>query len=132
MRRSRNFCQGGSRSYCQKTALTTLFFLNFFLVLNLFYSGLSMVYFKENYNFPRFQRGSNIFQGGEGVQLFPGGVYILICIETHRTCDFPGGSRSPIPPLDPHLVGTQKNHLNETFILSTQNISSVLNRRTRK
>ena len=26
-------------------------------------------YFKENYNFPRFQRGSNIFQG---VQLFPG------------------------------------------------------------
>ena len=29
-----------------------------------FYSGLSMVYFKENYHFPRFQRGSNIFQGG--------------------------------------------------------------------
>ena len=35
-----------------------------------FYSGLSMVYFKENYNFHRFQRGSNIFQG---VHLFPGG-----------------------------------------------------------
>ena len=28
-----------------------------------FYSGLSMVYFKENYNFPRIQRGSDIFQG---------------------------------------------------------------------
>ena len=25
-----------------------------------------MVYFKENYNFLRFQRGTNIFQGGGG------------------------------------------------------------------
>ena len=25
-----------------------------------------MVYFKENYNFLRFQRGSNIFRGGGG------------------------------------------------------------------
>ena len=32
-----------------------------------------MVYLKKNYNFLRFQRGSNIFQGGGGVQLFPGG-----------------------------------------------------------
>ena len=32
-----------------------------------------MVYFKENYNFLRFQRGSNIFQR-RGVQLVPGGV----------------------------------------------------------
>ena len=34
-----------------------------------FYSGLSMVYFKENYNFTRFRgRGgrSNLFQGGAG------------------------------------------------------------------
>ena len=33
-----------------------------------------MVKFKENYHFSRFQRGSNIFQGGGGggVQLFPG------------------------------------------------------------
>ena len=29
---------------------------------------------------------------------------MLISIETHITCDFPGGgSRPPIPPLDPHL-----------------------------
>ena len=30
---------------------------------------------------------------------------MLICIETHRTYDFlgGGGSRPPIPPLDPHL-----------------------------
>ena len=55
-----------------------MFFLSPQLILQ-FGSGLSMVYFKENYNFPRFQRGSNIcqgvhdFPGGGGVQLFPGG-----------------------------------------------------------
>ena len=86
MRGFRNFGQGGgggcggwggSRPYCQKSALTS-FFLFFFspqLILQI-YSGLSMVYFKENYNFPRFQRGSKIFQGVHhfpvGVQLFPG------------------------------------------------------------
>ena len=57
-------------------------------------------YFKENYKFSRFQRGSNIFQG---VQLFPGGVQIIISIETHITCDFPGGYGPPIPPLDPQM-----------------------------
>ena len=57
-----------------------------------------------------------IFQGfREGqtfarwVQLFPGGgggrgVKMLISIETHITCDFPGGGvRTPILPLDPHM-----------------------------
>ena len=29
-------------------------------------------YYRENYTFPRIQKGSNIFQGG-GVQLFLGG-----------------------------------------------------------
>ena len=37
-----------------------------------------MVNFEENYHFSRFQRGSNIFEGGGGgvgvVQLFPGGL----------------------------------------------------------
>ena len=36
---------------------------NVFLVLSLFYKS-QMVNFKENYHFPRFRRGSNIFQGG--------------------------------------------------------------------
>ena len=27
-------------------------------------------YYRENYTFPRIQKGSNIFQGGGGVQLF--------------------------------------------------------------
>ena len=72
-----------------------------------FYSGLSMVYFKEIYNFSRFrgEGGSNLFQG---VKLFPWGrgwgrgVQMLI-LETHRTCDFPGGCRPSIPPLDPRM-----------------------------
>ena len=53
--------------------------LNFFLQ---FYSGLSIVYLKENYNFPGFQRGPNIFQGWstifQGVQHFPGGLNAVL------------------------------------------------------
>ena len=43
-----------------------------------------------------FQGGSNFFQAGGGVQL-------PISIETHITitCDFPGGSGTP---LDPHIL----------------------------
>ena len=65
-----------------------------------------MVNFKETFHFSRFERGSNIFQS---VQLFPGGgggggSNCLFPIETHITCDFPGGGvRTPCPPLDPHL-----------------------------
>ena len=60
-----------------------------------------------------------IFQGSREVQHFPGGgptfsgggggggggSKCLFPIETHITCDFPGGSGRPIPPpLDPHLL----------------------------
>ena len=38
--------------------------------------------------------------GGGGVQLFPGGVQMLISIEAHiRTCYFPGGVSGPPFPL---------------------------------
>ena len=69
-----------------------------------FYSGFSMVYFKENYNFTRFRGGgggggggvSNLFRegggGGRGLE-----VQMLI-LETHRTFDFPGGGADPISP----------------------------------
>ena len=44
-----------------------------------FYSGGSMVYFKETCCFPRFLMGSNVFQG---VELFSGvGVKMLISVE---------------------------------------------------
>ena len=84
---------------CQKIALTI-----FILVLNLFHS-FTVVYrwFISKKTFrvgPTFSGG-----GGEGVQHFPGGptfsrdggIYMLICIETHKTCDFPVG----LDPLSP-------------------------------
>ena len=48
-----------------------------------------------------------IFQGfrggltfsGRGGPTFSRGVQMLISIETHRTCDFPGGVRTPLSPL---------------------------------
>ena len=84
-RGSRIFCQGATRPDCQQRVV--------FLVLNLFYNFAEVVQwlFQGNYNFPRFQRGSNIFQ-------------MLISIETHLTCDFPEGSGNLSPPLDPHMT----------------------------
>ena len=65
-----------------------------------FYSGLSMIYFKENYNFTRFRGGgSPTYSRGRGRGL---GVQMLI-LETHRTFDFPGGDADPLSPLDPHM-----------------------------
>ena len=75
-------------------------FVSFFspqLIL-LFLKRVSNGYFNENYNFPRFQRGPTF---ARWVQLFPGGggVKMLISIETHITCDFPGGGGpDPYPP----------------------------------
>ena len=111
MRGSRNFRQGRvGPGQSDKKALTTLFF---FLVISLFYKS-QMVNFKENYHFPRFKRGFNIFQGGGVSNFFQGGgptfsrggggSNCLFPIETHITCDFPGGPCPPPPPhLDPHL-----------------------------
>ena len=70
-----------------------------------------MVNFKEIYHFSRFKRGSNIFQGGPTFSRRGGGggggvgSNCSFPIETHITCDFPGGGGpDPLsPPLDPHL-----------------------------
>ena len=63
-----------------------------------------------------FRRKLSFFKVPEGVQYFPGGggptfsrgggSNCLFPIETHITCDFPGGGGSgpPVPPLDPHLL----------------------------
>ena len=61
------FLPGGSRPDCQKTALT--FFVVVFLVLNLFYSGLSMIISKKIIIFQGF-RGGPTFSGG--IRNFPG------------------------------------------------------------
>ena len=47
-----------------------------------------------------FPGGSNLFGGGGG----GGGVQMLISIETHITCDFPGGVWTPYPPLYLHML----------------------------
>ena len=58
----------------------------------------------EIYRFSRFQRGSNIFQGGPTFSGGGGGSDCLFPIETNIACDFPGGPDPlPPPPLDPHL-----------------------------
>ena len=93
-------------SNCQQTALTMLFLFllssTYFIVLQRVSNG----YFKEHYYFLRFQKGSNFFKGDptfSAVEGGGGGVKMLISIETHITCDFPGGSGPPIPPLDSHM-----------------------------
>ena len=69
-----------------------------------FYSGLSMVYFKEIYNLLGFGGGGEGGGGGsdlfQGVKLFPWGRGVqMLILETNRTCDFPGAVRTLYPPL---------------------------------
>ena len=64
----RNFCQGGSRPDCQKTALKTVFFSPQ-LILQ-FYRGFAMVISTKTIIFQGL-RGGQYFPGV--VQLFPGG-----------------------------------------------------------
>ena len=54
-----------------------------------------MVNFKEIYLFQG-SRGGPTFS--RGVQLFLGGSNCLFPIETHITCDFPGGGPDPLSP----------------------------------
>ena len=60
-----------------------------------------MVNFEEN-SFFKVPEGVQHFPGGSN--FFPRGSNCLYPIETHITCDFPGGSGPPDPHLDPHLL----------------------------
>ena len=88
-----------SVSLTKKKALTT-FFLFFSPQLILQKSNGQ---FQRNLSFFKVAEGVQHFPGGGGVQLFPGGggggSNCLFPIETHITCDFPGGVRTPCPPL---------------------------------
>ena len=68
--RIQDFCQGGSRPDGQKTVWTMFFFFFVFFFspqpILQFTEGVKWFYYRENYTFPRIQRGSNIFQGGGG------------------------------------------------------------------
>ena len=79
-----------SRCICHKKS--------FFFVLNLIYRS-QLVYFKENFNFPWFQRGFiNYSSGKDGVQLFPGGgtsrCLIIPYLSPYNLC-FSRGSGLP-------------------------------------
>ena len=107
MRGSRNFRRGWGGGPGQSDKKSSDNF--FFFVLSLFYRS-QMVNFKEIYHFSRFQRGSNICQGN---QLFPGGGSNCSLIETHITCDFPGGSGPPVPPSGSALASPRLNFLRD-------------------
>ena len=74
-----------------------------------------MVNFKEIYHFqgsrggPTFSRRGGV--GGGGPTFFRV-VQLLIPIETHMTCDFPGGSGPPVPPSGSALGMPQSNKFN--------------------
>ena len=113
---SRNFRQvgggggGGPGQTDEKSSDNAFYFI---LVLIIFYRS-QMVNFNEIYHFSRLERGSNIFQGGGGPTFSRGGgSNCLFPIETHITCDFPGGGGVRIPsppPLDPHLNNNNSVH----------------------
>ena len=103
MRGSRNLCQGGPGFDCPKTALTTVFV---FFVFNFYSFTVAYQWF--------ISKKTTILQGfgggGEGgeVQPIPGGQTFfrgrglgvqMVILETHITCDFPGGSANPLSPL---------------------------------
>ena len=57
----------------------------------------------------QFQRNLSFFKVPEGVQHFPGGggggSNCLFSIETHITCDFPGGGPDPLSPPSGSALG---------------------------
>ena len=68
MGESRNFCQGGGGGGPGQTARKQPVERIFFtpqLILQLT-EGVQWFYYRDNYTFPRIQRGSNLFQGGGG------------------------------------------------------------------
>ena len=82
MRGSRNDRRGGGGGGPGPSVIKipdNVFIVLFLVVLPLFYR-MPMVYFKEYYNFRRFQRGSNIFSRGGGPTFSrgEGGVQLLI------------------------------------------------------
>ena len=95
MRGSRNFRQGGGGpGQSDKKALTTVFFFCPQLILQ-----KSNGQFQRNLSFFKVPEGIQHFPGGgggggRGSNFFQGASNFLFPIETHITCDFPGGVRN--------------------------------------
>ena len=93
---------GGSRSIWHIKKSSDVFFIYSFSPQ--FILQKSSGYFQGKLLFVNVPVGVEHFPGaggGGGVQLFKGGSNCFCPIETHITCDFPGGpDRLPPPPLD--------------------------------
>ena len=98
--RIQEFLSGGPGQSDKKKALKTLFIF-FWPQLILQNSNgkfqRNLTFFKVPEGVQHFPGGSNYFQGG-------GGSNCIFPIETHITCDFPGGSGPPVPPSGSALV----------------------------
>ena len=104
MRGSRHFftaAGGGSRLY----SLDNVSFSPQ-LILQRGSNGFITVNIEKTILFQGSRGGPTFSRWGGGIQLFPGGggVQMLISIEAHITCDFPGGVRAQYPPSGSALV----------------------------
>ena len=86
---------GGPGASDIKKTLFFVCFSSFVLVLRLFYRS-PMDNFKENYNFSRFQRRSNIFKGWP---TFSNGVQLLVPHRNGYNLWFSRGVQTPYPTL---------------------------------
>ena len=77
-----------------------------------------MVISKKSIIFKGFRRGPTFSRGGATFSMEGGGVQWVISIETHITCDFPGGGRTPYPP-----SGSAHAISQLIFLISKGNIS---------
>ena len=102
MRGSRIFFRGGGGGGGQarrsENSLDNVFFFYYFFNFT-FYRGGPMVLLQRKLYFSKDPEGVQHFPGGEGgSNFFPAGDQMVISIETHITCDFPGGP-DPLSPL---------------------------------
>ena len=99
LRGFRDYCQGVQVHLPENSSDNVVFC---FLVLSLFYSFTEGVQwlFQRKLLFLKVSEGVQLFQGGGGIfsmEAGGGGVQLVISIETHITCDFPGGGGTPYP-----------------------------------
>ena len=118
MHRSRNFRQVGFKSVWQKKLWR--FFVCFFMFSPqpIFFFSPQPILQKSNGQFQRnlsfFKvpvSGGPTFSRGGGSNFFQGGSNCLFPIETHITCDFPEGVRTPCPPSGSALVNGIQIHI---------------------
>ena len=94
------FVRGGPGQSDKKSSDNLFFFKSSANFKEVKWSILNKIYHSS-----RFQRGPTLSRGGGGSNFFQRGSNCLFPIESHITCDFPGGGvRTPCPPpLDLHL-----------------------------